>query len=96
MKALKKHWKALNLGGAKAPPLHEVDPKTLLEISKDLRKIGLGALAAGGGSIVLVTGASLGPTTAILLLIAGALIWASGIVLDALARRAAKVDDKEH
>lgn len=95
MKSLKKYWKALKLGGANAPPLHEIDPKTLLEASKDLRRIGLGGLATGGGSIVVAGGASHGPAFAALLLAGGAVVWVGGIALDALARHAEKATNKE-
>lgn len=96
MKSLKKRWKALNLGGAaKAPPLHEVSPKTLLEVSKDLRKIGLGALVAGAGGIFAAGGGLIASLTAVLLLAFGAVIWAGGVVLDATARHAEKVANKE-
>ncbi|WP_075881896.1 hypothetical protein [Vreelandella massiliensis] len=94
MKSLKKRWKALKLGGAKAPPLH-VPPKTLLEVSKDLRKIGLGGLFAGAGGIFAVGGGLVSAITAILLLLAGALVWVGAIVLDAAARHADEVAKKE-
>lgn len=80
-------WRVVKARWLDKPPT--LLPDTLVEMAKDLRKVGLGGVTAGLVALFNPTG-TLPLALAALLLVAGALVWAGALLLHDVGLRAKK------